>query len=158
MIPWQTCQNDFKRDGSLRDIYVLQPTIDDWRVLFNKLSISYKFSFWIDGKVEPFPASVDDVLSNSMQASTLLNFKVGTILVACHFFTPDEIEFNIDPKEITSQSDLDVLLKFLRFVGNTVNKPVLLTPENLIASPIISYDPLADQCRYHPFPDNLHGL
>ncbi len=150
MIPWQTCKKDFEWDGSWRDIYVLQTTLGDWQVLSNMLSKNYKISFQVNGSAQSFPASVDEVFAIQKRASPLLTLSVENIHVACHFFTPDEIEFDIDPREITSQSDLDALLGFLRFVGDTVNKPSLLTSENGREYPIITYNPISTQFSHHP--------
>ena len=150
MISWQTCKSDFDGDGWWRDIYVLQTTIEDWRALCAALSAKYKFEFTIDGEAKSFPPSVDEVFEGRKDASALLQFRAGNILVTCHFFTPDEIEFDIDPREVTSQSDLDALSDLLRVIGNAVMKQVLLTLENCRDNPIMTYDPQSSQLRYHP--------
>jgi hypothetical protein len=141
MISWETCRKEFEWDGSLRDIYVQTTTIRDWQILVDKLATSYKISFQIDGAARPLPATMAEVFAIRDKASTLLNVEAGNILAACHFFTPDEIEFDIDPRQVASQTELDSLLEFLRFIGDCVNKPVMLTLENGIADPILMYEP-----------------
>ena len=79
----------------------------------------------------------------------MLRFRVGGILVVCHFFTPEEIEFDIDPREVTTQAHLDSLLAFLQQLGDRTRKRAVLTPENLPHGPIISYDSETRQFEYH---------
>lgn len=81
--------------------------------------------------------------------SPLLNFDVGSIDVACHFFETTQIEFDILPSQIACQSDLNELLGFLAFVGDVVRDVVILTPENRPSEPIIAYNPQtkAFSCR-----------
>jgi hypothetical protein len=128
MIHWQTCKKDFEWDGSWRDIYVFKTTLDDWRALCACLRAAYELGFQIDGITQPFPPAPEEVFAIRKQGSPLLRVRVGGILVACHFFTPEQMEFDIDPREVTSQSDLDALLGFLRRVGDAVGKPVAVTP------------------------------
>jgi hypothetical protein len=75
--------------------------------------------------------------------------------VNCHFFSESEIEFDIDPREVISQAELDILLIFLQQVGNAVHHPVVLTPENGPKHPIISYEPKLGQFRYHESKPNF---
>lgn len=62
------------------------------------------------------------------------------LTIDCHFFTPDEIEFSFDPREIRSEREFGLVLSFMELVGTAVEKPVLLTPENLIQHPILTFD------------------
>jgi hypothetical protein len=78
-----------------------------------------------------------------------LRFRVGGILVVFHFFTPDEIECDIVPREVTCQSGLDSLLVFLRQLGDLTRKRAVMTPENLPNEPIMSYDPQTGAFQYH---------
>lgn len=70
-----------------------------------------------------------------------MRFRTGGILVVFHFFTPEEIECDIDPREVSGQASLDALLGFKRRLGDLTRKPAALTPENVPDEPIISYDP-----------------
>jgi hypothetical protein len=140
MIRLEECKQDFEWDGALRDIYVFQTTLQDWQTLSDFLRLNFELEYSIDGKEQPFPKLVSEVFAVRAQANTLLNFQAGKILFSCHFFTPGEIEFDLDPRNIKTQSDLDVLLDFMRQAGNSVCKPVVLTVENTPEIPIISYE------------------
>jgi len=71
----------------------------------------------------------------------MLRFRVGRALVVFHFFSEEEIECDVVPHEISSQTDLDALLGFVRQLGDMTHKRVVITPENGRERPFISYDP-----------------
>lgn len=103
----------------------------------------------VGGVVQESPNRVEQAFANSSSGIPLLRIQVGAILVVFHFFSDDQIECDIDPREITSQSDLDVLVGFMRWLGDAVRKPVLLTPENGREHPIITYVPDRKEFHYH---------
>jgi hypothetical protein len=56
--------------------------------------------------------------------------KLGSILVKCHFFVIQEIENDIDPKEIETIEDHYNLVSYLINISKLLNKSVILTAEN----------------------------
>jgi hypothetical protein len=150
MIPWASCKKDFDTDGGdFRDVYAFKTTIYDWQVLFDYLRGTYLLNFSKDGEPQIFPTTIDEVFDLRQQSAPSLNLRVGRILVQCFFITPQEIEFDIDAREIECQSDLDVLLGFMQEIGNVLHKPTVLTPENCPEYQIITYDPQVRQFEYH---------
>ena len=149
MIQWETCKQDFEFDGAWLDIYVFGTTIEDWQSLFNVLQASCKFEYSVDGEPREFPKTVEEVFSVRESANPALSFQVGKISVVCHFFHEKEIEFDIDPREVASQAELDTLLNFLHQVGDTIRRSVVLTPENGPEHPIITYDSELEKFQYH---------
>lgn len=69
--------------------------------------------------------------------------------MACHFFTTTEIEFDISPREVTSQAALDELLGFLRLVGDTLGRAVIMSYESDEQHPFITYEPSTREFQYH---------
>ena len=51
-------------------------------------------------------------------------------VIACHFFTPDEIELDLDPAEVSSQGAMDSVLRFMGCLGSCLGRDVTLTEEN----------------------------
>jgi hypothetical protein len=152
MIRWEICKQDFDwdSDDSWRDIYVHSTTLDDWRSLYSLLRQNHSPEYFVDNSPNAIPNTIEEIMAAHKEASPFLRFRVESILVCCHFFFPDEIEFSIDPREITSQENLNTLLGFMRQVGNAINKQVILTPENFRKKPIISYEPDSGEFQYHP--------
>ena len=149
MISWDTCKEDFRSDGSLRDIYITPATLADWRAIYPLLRDFPAVEFTVDGVVQPPPATVEQAFAVRSSASPMLRFRVGSALVVFHFFSEDEIECDIVPHEILSQADLDALLGFVRQLGDTTHKRVVITPENGREHPFISYEPESREFEYH---------
>ena len=124
MIRWDTCKEDFRGDGSLRDIYITPATLADWRVVYPLLRTHPGVEYSVDGIVQPAPDSVEQAFEARRSASPMLRFRVGSALVVFHFFTDEEIECDFVPNEITSQADLDDLLGFVRQLGDTTRRRV----------------------------------
>jgi len=133
----------------VRDVYVHGTSIEHWRTVFDMLRRTFDLEFLVDGAPLVIPATVDDAFAIRDTASPALRFRVGGIVVICHFFTTDAIEFDIDPGDVTSQASLDELLGFLRSVGDTVGRTVILTHEGDEQRPFISYEPSRKEFEYH---------
>lgn len=149
MIRWEECKVDFKADGSLRDIYITPATIEDWRALYPLLKCSSGAEFTVDGDTEPLPTSVDQVFAIRLSASPMLRIKAGRVAVVFHFFSDDEIECDISPSEVRSQSELDGLLGFVGKIGDATQKQVFITQENRRNRPFISYNPITRDFKNH---------
>ena len=119
---WQDYQLEFEFDGSWRDIYVLNTTIYDWQRLIDFLrSSAYLLIYKVDYEETLLPQSVEQALKKRYGASPLLSINIGTVILNCHFFTEEEIEFDIDPREIVSAVQSEQVLAFMRQVGNLLN-------------------------------------
>jgi hypothetical protein len=149
MIHWSTCKEDFRGDGSLRDIYITPATLADWRVVYPLLRAFLGVEYLVDGAAQPTPDLVEQIFEVRRVTSPILRFRVGSALVVFHFFTLEEIECDFVPNEITSQADLDALLAFVRQLGDAARKRVVITPENRCDEPFISYAPESREFEYH---------
>ena len=149
MIPWETCKEDFRGDGSLRDIYVAPTTLADWQSLYPLLRDYPGVQYSVDGLVLPPPDSVEEIFAVRVSANPALNLSVGRAIVAFHFFWDGEIECDFVPNAITSQADLDTLLVFVRQLGEATRKRVVITPENGLERAFISYDPRTGDFEHH---------
>jgi hypothetical protein len=146
-MDWKTVSQDFEHDGALRDIYISPASLDDWRAIYPFLRDYSGVEFFVDGEPQNLPLQIDEFFT--AVSRPMLRFRVGRALVVFHFFVTDEIECDFDPREISSQTDLDALLVFIRELGDRTGKPVIVTPENLSDSPIISYEPKRKEFQHH---------
>ena len=149
MIRWDTCKEDFRWDGSLRDIYITPATPADWRALYPLLYDVPGVEYSVDGVVQPPPDSVEQTFAVRPSGSPMLRFRIGRTLIVFHFFSDEEIECDFDPRDVTSQSDLDAVLGFVQRIGDTVHRPVIVTPQNIREQPFITYDPESRKFEYH---------
>jgi hypothetical protein len=101
MISWDTCKQDFEWDGSWRDIYITPASLDDWRAIFPFLRVQPEIEFLRESGAHRVPEAID--ASFFSESRPTLRFRLGGVLVVFHFFTPDEIECDIDPRELPAR-------------------------------------------------------
>ena len=149
MDEWERYKDAFAWDGSLRDLYVHGTNEHDWQAMLTFLrSSAYALHFSVDGEPRPLPGRVADIFALGADAHTALRVDGDHLALMCHFFTPDEIEFDLHPRAIDSQAQYSRLLGFIRALGHAVGKAVVLTPENCPDYPYVRYDPLTDRLEW----------
>lgn len=150
-MKWEEYEGEFEFDGSLRDIYVLDTTIDDWEQIINLAhSGTYKIKYAVNGDEFPLPQHASTIFARQDGVNVMLSLCVGTATLNCHFFTAEEIEFDLDPREIRTKSQANEILAFMSHIGRTLNKSVVMTAENSQEKVILDFDPIDDQIRYTP--------
>jgi hypothetical protein len=149
---WEDFEAEFYRDGSLRDIYVLDTQLQDWCAAANFIARRYRFEFTGGWQEAIFPRDIGQLFPTGPERQlTALSLDVSGVRVNCHFFTADEIEFDLDPAEVSDPSRLDGLFAFMKGLASAVGKDVLLTPENMREIAIFRCHPGADQMEHVPF-------
>jgi len=131
----------WERDGSLRDVYVLNTTLDDWAV-FLEVAAQYGYRYSHDGQDQPLPTP--EIIFAGHDRARVLHLKVGRATVNCHFFVPSEIELDLDPREILEDADHFAILQFLETLSLATKKKLLLTAENCPDIRYLSYDPATE--------------
>lgn len=149
-VTWDRCRMGFEWDGSLRDIYVLNASIEDWGTFVHALpSMSYRTEFLIDDEAAILPATTMALFERRADHTPLLRLYAGPVMLCCHFFSDQELEFDLDPREVHGISEFRKVLDFMRTLGEVLDKPVILTPENEREHPLITYDPRCDHFEWH---------
>lgn len=149
---WDIFKAEFYRDGSLRDIYVLDTQLRDWNAAAKFIAQRYRLEFTGGWKEATFPTDIGQLFPTSPDSQlTALSFDVEGVRVNCHFFTTDEIEFDVDPAEVNEPSRLDALFAFMKELATAVGKDVILTPENMREIAIFRCRPEGDQVEHIPF-------
>lgn len=67
------------------------------------------------------------------------------MLAIFRFHADDEVDFDVDLRELQGQDRLDVFCGFLREIGRRLGKPVLMDPEGDYGQPVIGFDVEADR-------------
>jgi hypothetical protein len=62
------------------------------------------------------------------------------------------IDFDVDLRELQGQVQLNVLCGFLRAIGRSLGKPVLLSPETDSGHPVLGFDVEADRVVLLAYP------
>ena len=134
---WEKIKTDiYYSDGSLRDIYVLDSTIEDWKKWIGFINENYQVKFkYFDNqgnkKIES-KINFDEVSKywNNYENSISAEFLVGEVLLKCYFFSIDEIENDFFPEEVKTIEQHNLIIEYLKSISKILNKEVILTPEN----------------------------
>jgi hypothetical protein len=131
-LKWETVAQEFNFDGTWRDIYVFDTTMADWQRMLDFLRASpYQVQYFRNSRQVEFPIQVAGAFPLPDECDRLLSVSFAGVLANCHFFTEAEIEFDIDPRDLKSQVELDALFGFMHRLAVSVGKAVVLTPGNL---------------------------
>lgn len=151
---WQDVEAEFEWDGSLRDLYVLETDRETWQKALDFLRTSaYPLSYFVDGEGAELPAEVAAIFSRRSATSPLLSVDVYGIHINCHFFVEEQIEFDVDPREVNDEARFGHLCEFIQRLGQNLGRSVILTPETSgheEQEVIIRYLPMDDHFEYTP--------
>ncbi|MEP2947268.1 MAG: hypothetical protein ABJN11_14735 [Lentilitoribacter sp.] len=135
---WNDVCEIFEVDGSLRDIIVSETSVSDWDRLISLLLLIGNVSYEIDGENAELPTSAAPMLGD-LEHSHCMKIDLGGPFANTHFFTSDEIELDIDPKEIGSQVDLDKVLEFCSKLSAELERDISITEESNPATILLNY-------------------
>ncbi|MFB6874920.1 hypothetical protein [Streptomyces sp. NPDC056323] len=134
--------------GSLPDVVVPDASVEDWQAVFDLVSVSgWTFQYSEGEAVLPVPRA-EAVLSRPADAECpeLRVWPAAGVLAIFRFWAVEEIDFDVDLRELQGQERLDVFCGFLRVVGRRLGKPVLMDAEGGDHShPVLGFDVEADQ-------------
>lgn len=145
MRNWKEIEWIFKKDGALRDIYVQNVTISDWKKVVDLLNSEYKLTFGI--YEENLTDKIDFEFVKTMFADETgeLETKSATIdlsgiIVKCYFFLENQIEFDINPSEIKTELEFQTITDFMKSISSELEKQITLCGENQPEFPLIKID------------------
>jgi hypothetical protein len=96
-----------------------------------------------DGVDVVMPTDVGGIFERSAEFAVLWSVRpVDGVQLHCHFFVPEEIEFDLSPREVLGPQELDGIAEFVRLVGEATGKVVTLCPENAPDEPLVTYTPM----------------
>ncbi|MEV0342204.1 hypothetical protein AB0H49_24570 [Nocardia sp. NPDC050713] len=148
-LSWEDVATHFDpRDGGvLPDVHVPGTSVEDWQSLFdlfreNKWGCEYREGF----ARLPFPTAAE-VFSRSADGECVEMYvrPVPDMLAIFRAYSADEIDFDVDLRELQGQDRLDILCDFLSAVGRRLGKPVIMTAEGFREFPILGFDPEVDR-------------
>ena len=139
---WKDIKWIFEPDGTLRDIYVQDVDESDYRKVVDLLNSEYELKFGSEGVRQidfKYLKSMWNDESGQIESKSVA-IDLNGILINSHFFIPDQIEFDLDPKQISQMGDLQQILNFMTNISKTISKQVTLTDENRVVFPLIKID------------------
>ncbi|WP_017580182.1 hypothetical protein [Nocardiopsis valliformis] len=133
--------------GSLPDLRIPDTTVNDWQTLLHLVvERGWRHRYSEGDAVAPLPQA-QTVLSRPADAECprLRVWPSDGVLAIFCFYAPDEIDFDVDLRELQGQERLDVLCGFLAEIGRRLGKPVLMDPEGDYGHPVLGFDVRADR-------------
>lgn len=150
-MSWADYKAEFEWDKSWRDLCIPETTVEDWQRLLDYLSTSqYDLDYSVEYEETPLPSDVRNIFELKEEGSGFLCVDVNGIPLNCHFFDEAEIEFDLDPRDVDTESKLDELFEFMTELGRLLEKPVLLTPENTHSTHLFRFDPVSQMIEHRP--------
>jgi hypothetical protein len=136
---WDDVKCFFEPDlmGSLPDMRVPDASVQDWQAVLDLVAKKgWKCQYSEGETVLPVPRA-EVVLGRPADAEcpNLLVWPTADVLAIFRFYADDEVDFDVDLRELQGQDRLDVFCGFLREIGRRLNKPVLMDPEGHYGHP-----------------------
>jgi hypothetical protein len=130
--------------GTLPDVFVPVASAEDWQAIFDLVeACGWQWEFLQGDTMLPLPVAAD-VLARPADAETV-TLRVWPIPGVLAIFRPmsaEEIDFDVDLRELQGQDGVDTLCAFLSEIGRQLGKPVLMTSEGgSQAHPVLGFDP-----------------
>jgi len=139
---WDEIKWFFEADGSLRDIYIQDIILADWEKLIDFINSNYQLKFGENDSNQIDKEYIMKFLTDetSEMETTSLRIDFNRINIHCYFFLNNQIEFDIDPKEINSLNDFETIEKFMTSISKTLNSQITLTAQSYPEFPIFKID------------------
>ena len=137
MLLWETIKAEFAWEGSWRDICVPDVDIGGWRAAMRALEVHGHTGELHVGDATPSKLGDISTLFRADGPRASWSTEVGGVVLCCRFFDPSQVEFDLDPREVKGQAEVDGLLSFMRILAAATGKLALMTPENMHDVPFI---------------------
>ncbi|MGX1886807.1 hypothetical protein [Streptomyces sp. NPDC055287] len=133
--------------GSLPDVRVPDASVEDWQAVLHLVEAKgWKWQYSEGDTVLPVPRA-QTVLARPADAEcpNLRVWPTADVLAIFRFHDAEEIDFDVDLRELQGQERLDVFCSFLREIGRLLGKPVLMEPEGDCGHPVLGFEVEADR-------------
>lgn len=137
----------WERGGSLRDVYFLGIRPEHWQGFLGFVR-EFPHQYSVDGQRRVLPP-LDRIVREAKHHAVLLTVLLDTVHVNWHFFCDDEMDLDLDSREITGPTPHENVLRFLARLFQRLGKRALITPEGNQESPVLSYEPDRHAWRLH---------
>lgn len=133
--------------GSLPDMRIPDASMQDWQAVLDLVAEKgWKCQYSEGETVLPVPRA-EAVLARPADAEcpNLRVWPTADVLAIFRFYADDEVDFDVDLRQLQGQDRRDVFCGFLREIGRRLDKPVLMDPEGHYGHPVLGFDVEADR-------------
>ncbi|MCY9782847.1 hypothetical protein KIK06_02955 [Nocardiopsis sp. EMB25] len=148
---WEDVEDLFDAEvmGALPDVGVPDTSARDWQSLLDLVVERGWRHRYSEDSVVTAPPSAEAVLSRLAGSGRpeLRVWPTDDVLAIFRFMSPEEIDFDVDLRELRGQERLDVFCDFLCAIGRRLGKPVLMGSEGGVDydHPALGFDVTADR-------------
>ena len=134
--------------GALPDVFVPDSSVEDWQAVLDLVEArGWRREFARGGATVPLVLAVEALVRTAEAELVVLKvWPVPEMLAIFRFLSAEEIDFDVDLRELQGQAGVDALCGFLGEIGRKLGKPVLMTSEG--GSPgqaVLGFDPAFDR-------------
>ena len=116
-------------------------TLEDWRRFLRFARDSYPIEFLVELVPREMPDDPATIFQLGQHDPVLLRIFVGGVQLNSYFFTTTEIDLDLDPTEVETPADASRVLRFLKELGDALNRTVLMTYDGAPDLVVYRYDP-----------------
>lgn len=134
--------------GSLPDVCVPDTPVEDWQAVLDLVvERGWRFQFSEGDSVLPLPRA-EEALCRPVDAEiqVLRVWPTEDVLMIFRFMAVDEIDFDVDLRQLQGQERLDTFCSLLTAIGRRLGKSVLMDSEGGDGTkPVLGFDVAADR-------------
>jgi hypothetical protein len=93
------------------------------------------------GDAVEMPDDVAVIMARSPTVSSLWRIDIGGRVIVNTYFAPDEMEFDVDPREVRGQEEFALVCDFVRSIGALAGGRVEVSAEGSSGPLVTSFDP-----------------
>jgi hypothetical protein len=148
---WDLISPHFQWDGTLRDIYIFGTSVAEWSQVWEILKAEPgHLVFLIDGEQATPPTTVEQIFALRTGHSVVASYELGKQKLNCHFFTEEEVEISLDPRDVEGIKEVEDLVRFMAALGRATAKEILLTEENQPQAILARFTPAVGDVAWTP--------
>ncbi|MEU6110871.1 hypothetical protein ABZ853_20990 [Streptomyces albidoflavus] len=142
---WDDVKSFFDPDlmGALPDVVVPGTSVEDWQAVLDLVEGS-GWSCRYSGGAAGLPVPRAEAVLSRPAGAECAELRVrpaAEVLAIFRFHSAEEIDFDVDLRELQGQGRLDVLCDFLTAIGRRLGKPVLMCGEgDAPGHPVLGFD------------------
>ncbi|MFI5710057.1 hypothetical protein [Kribbella sp. NPDC051620] len=146
---WEDVRDFFDPDfmGPLPDIFVPGASVEDWQAVFDLVRTKgWRWEYWLGGALRRLPTAADAFpRPDDVETAVLKVWPVPGVQANFWLMYAEQIDFDVDLRELQGQEGVDDLCRLLRAIGRRLGKPVKMTSEGSHGDPVLEFDPSVDR-------------
>ncbi|MFE3172061.1 hypothetical protein ACFXPA_20010 [Amycolatopsis sp. NPDC059090] len=150
-LRWDEIRSLFDPDlmGALPDVSVDDASTEDWQAVFDLVrSRGWAWEYRVGDVVTPLPSAAEALARPAdAELAELRVWPSAGVMAIFRLYSADQIDFDVDVRELREQRGVDVLCDLLRTIGRRLGKPGAADGGRRIRTPAARVRPECGPCR-----------